>query len=202
MINPFKEITEYQGKNIFDLLSNIDLDMLFEPLREVFLINEDVPDIRICNQAVKFIVYCYSSESDKITIGGDRRREKAAVFALLDMDGNLYNDFVVLENEAVIEVVQAWLRRQKNHLFEYWITLREVYVQQQTAALKPLQNGDGGIDYNQKQKCVEHMADLKKMMKEAEAEVHQNDPMYKTLVEDVKKHSPKSTTIGPENFSI
>lgn len=195
MFSVYHEIVSSQSDNIFYLLAKLGKDVIFDDLTAAYEGDE------LLKKAVKFIVYCYSIDSDRISLGSDRRKEKAAIFKMLDIDPALYDDFVLLGEKAVVESAQKWLRDQDSVQFEFLTTLREAYVQQQAAALKPLEKASGGTDWDQKQKCIEHMASLKKMIKDAEAELKQNDPKLKEAHEEVQKASKKISTIGPENFA-
>jgi hypothetical protein len=108
----------------------------------------------------------------------------------------------MLNNMAIVKASQNWMRAQDSRQLEYLLTLQELYVQQQTAALQPLKKADGiNIDYDQKQKCMEHMTDLKKMIVDAESELQQNNPKLKQAYEEVRQARQKAPTTGPADYA-
>jgi hypothetical protein len=196
MISQFSEVVEHDEGDYKEHLDKVALLHIFEP------IFDEYKDIDVCKKIIKFIAYAYSIYSSKISIGGDRRKEKSGIFKTLEIPVELYQDVVLLNNMSIVKASQNWMRSQDNRQLEYLLTLEELYVQQQTAALQPLKKSDGiSIDYDQKQKCIEHMTDLKKMISDAESTLQQNDPKLKQAYEEVKTAKQKIKTLGPEAYA-
>ena len=197
MINLFTEITTYEGVNFQDHCERIGVFSIFEPIFSSMVFEDNLLHIKIA----KYIAYAHSIESPKLTMNGDRRKEIHAVFKDLEIEDEHYNGIVLLKDRDVVKCVQLWMSKQDNRQAEYLFTLQNAYVQQQTAALDNLKKSDGiNTDYDQKMRCIEHMTELKKMIKDAESELQQNDPKMKDLHQEVKKAAAKFV-LGPESFS-
>ena len=107
MTNPFHDIVNYNDGYFEDYLEKLSVLFVFEP---VF---NEYPDKAISKKVVKFICLCFSIESPKISVGGDRRTEKSNIFKelfgelkLLDeQKQTLYEDLVYLKNDKVVDSV-------------------------------------------------------------------------------------------------
>lgn len=196
MINSYFSVVNCKDENFEDYLNVINLLRIFEPIFNEY---EDKP---LCKQIVMYIAYTHTLESNKISVGGDRRKECHQVFKDLIIDEEYYEDLVLLKSDAVVKSVQMWMRYQDSNQIEYLFTLKNAYVQQQAAALNSLPKSTGiGIDFDQKQRCIEHMTELKKMIKDAESELQQNHEKLKEAYQDVKKATKIKNTVGPESFA-
>lgn len=157
----------------------------------------------LVKKIVIFIVYCYSKDSSKIALGDDRRQKKGDLFRSMNFphkDDNeeqfLYQSIVMLEERFVANAALAWLELQNYPAFRHWITLKDSYSQMQNAVLLP------SVEYDQRFRCVGYMNDLKKMIKEAEELLMQNDPALKPLYVEVKEKTIGiKKTMGPEDFA-
>ncbi len=196
MISLFNEIVNYDGVNFPDHCERIGVSYIFEPIFTSTVYDDNELHIKIA----KYIALTHSIESQKLTMSGDRRKEIHAVFKELGIDDEHYNGIILLKDRDVVKCVQLWMAKQDNRQAEYLFTLQNAYVQQQTAALDNLKKSDGiNTDYDQKFKCVEYMTELKKMIKDAEAELQQNDPKMKVVHQEVKKAA--KFTVGPETYA-
>lgn len=196
MVNGFSEIINYEG-DFNDILDKYNFVRIFEPVIVEFQEKE------VASQVIKYIAFSFSIESNKITVEGDRKKETTAIFRQLKIKEELYTDIILLQNRAVLKSVQAWCKFQDSAQLEYLFTLKEAYVQQQSASISPLKKSDGlNIDFDQKQKCIEHMAELRLMIKDAESELKQNDPKLKQAYKDIQQGLKKTNanTMGLETM--
>lgn len=196
MVNGFHETVSFDGdyEEIFDKFNFI---RIFDPIFKSF------PDKQEAGRIVKYIAYAFSLESNKITVSGDRRKETQDIFNELKIKKDLYTDVVLLQNNEILKSVQAWCKFQDSAQLEYLFTLKQAYVQQQSAAISPLKKSDGvNIDFDQKQKCIEHMRELKQWIKDAESELQQNNPKLKEAYKDILQGLKKtgSNTMGLETM--
>lgn len=198
MINLYQQITQYDGVNFHDHLERIGAFSIFEPILTSKFFDDNVVQIKSC----QYIAYTHSAESPKLNVGGDRRKMLNDVFKSLGIGDEFYQPLVCLEHPAVVEVVKKWMDKKDDRQLEFLFTLQNAYVQQQKASLEMLKKSDlVTIDYDQKMKCIEHMVELKKMIKDAESELQQNDPKLKQAYEEVKNAAKKSQTLSVENFA-
>lgn len=203
MTSPFHDIVNYNDAYFEDYLEKLSLFFIFEPVFTQY------PDKAIAKLVIKFICLCFSIESPKISVGGDRRTEKANLFKELfgelkiddEQKQNLYEDLVYLKNVEVIEAAKRWMKYKDNRQLEYLMTLHEQYVQQQQASLSPIRKATGEIDWSVKMNCVENMTKLKLMIKDAEAELQQNDEKLKEAYRETKATNKKKVHLGVERFA-
>lgn len=203
MVNLYKELTSdaesIHAMGFKEKLRDMEVLKIFEGLYTVYS-NEF-----LVKKIVLFIVYCYSKESDKIALGDDRRQKKGDLFRKMNFPHDndeqeqfLYQAVVMLEETYVAEAAMGWLEKQNYPSFTHWITLKDAYAQMQNAIMLPI----AMVDYDQKFRCVEYMNSLRKMIKEAEEMLMQNDVSLKPLYNEVKEKIPsRKNTIGPENFA-
>jgi hypothetical protein len=197
MINAFSEITAYDGLNFQEHLKNLNLFHLFEPIFTSNNFEENELHIKI----IQYIAFAFSIESPKLSLGGSWRKEASLIFKDLGIDDKYYDEVVILKSKEVLECVQAWMRYKDSRQIEYLFTLQTAYTQQQKASLENLKKADGvSTDYDQKMKCIQHMTELKGMVKDAESELQQNDVKLKESYMEVKKAAAKYT-VGPETFA-
>lgn len=209
MINSFQEITIFDGSDFRDHLGKVNLDHIFDPV-----LKEYVYDPGLCVRIIKYIAFSNSIESNKISVGGDRRKELHKIFRDLEFPQEgvdplfpnikraYYDEVVLMGNESVVESIIRWLKHKDNRQLEFLFTLQNAYVQQQAAALKEIKKSSGEVDYDQKYKCIGYMMDLKLKIKDAESELQQNDPKLKEAYEDVKQAKKTNSTTGVENYAF
>lgn len=197
MINLFQEIISFDGVNFQDHCDRIGVLYIFEPIFTSTVYDDNELHIKIA----KYIALTHSIESQKLTMSGDRRKEIHAIFKELGIDDEYYNGIVLLKDRDVLKSVQLWMAKQDSRQAEYLFTLQNEYVQQQTAALDNLKKSDGiNTDYDQKMRCIQHITELKTMIKDAESQLQQNDPKMKDAHQEVKRVVSKFT-VGPETYA-
>lgn len=197
MVDLFTEVIKFEGVNFVDHLERLGIYFVFETVMESDYFDDNVLKIKVC----QYVAYGHSIESRRITMGGDRRKELSDIFKFLGIDSKFYDSIVLMKNPAVVKSIQRWLDKKDSRQIEFLFTLNNAYVQQQAGSLADLKKSDLiNTDYDQKFKCIEHMTDLKKMIKDAESELQQSDPKLKEAYQDVKKAASK-VTVGIEHFS-
>lgn len=197
MVQTFSEVINFDGVNFQDHLKRLNIFHLFDKIFTSLLFDDNKVQIKV----IQYIIYSHSTESQKLSLGGDRRKECVKIFKELGLDDKYYEAVVMLANRDVLDCVQAWMKHQDSRQIEYLFTLENAYMQQQKASLEMLKKTDGlTVDYNQKMDCILHMTALKKMIKEAESELQQNDIRLKVAHGEVRKASAKFL-IGPESFA-
>jgi hypothetical protein len=188
MVNSFFETVTYAGDDYAEYLEKLNIISIFEPIFKAY------EDPELCKKIVKYVAYTHSLESDKLSVGGDRRKEVTKVFKDLSIPDEYYEDLVLLRNSAVIKSAQRWMQYRDNRQIEYLFTLQNAYAQQQAASLKDIKKSTGEVDYDQKQRCIEHMTELKQMIKDAESELQQNHEKLKEAYKEVTRAAKKKTT--------
>lgn len=195
MINGYFELVNSNDDDFENFLAQLNLFRIFE---SVF---QEYDDRELSKKIILYVAYTHTLESNKISVGGDRRKECHQVFKELKIPDEYYDDVVLLNSSSVLKSVQLWMQYQDSRQIEYLFTIQNAYMQQQAAALKDIKKSTGEVDYDQKQRCIEHMTELKKMIKDAESELQQNHEKLKEAYQDIKKASKIKNTIGPESFA-
>ena len=199
MVNAFAELTSYQG-DFSDIKEKYTFMDLFAPLFEQYAAQP-----KLATKIIKYILYAFSIESTKITLGGDRAKETTLLFKELGIDEgrskdeSLLEDIVLLQDDNVLICVNKWLKWQDSRQIEFLFTLHQEYVQQQHASLSKIRTSSGEIDWDQKMKCIEHLKELKVMIKDAESELMQNNPAMKHIFKAAERGNVKNT-MGAESF--
>lgn len=102
MVNSFQSIIT-QEDNFEDYLKKALLFKIFEPIIVTY------SDIETAKKIIKYIAFAYSMESTKITIGGDRAKEKEEIFDELffqngtKISPSIYEEVVLLHEMAVVK---------------------------------------------------------------------------------------------------
>ena len=163
MTHPYRTITEHVGS----LQSLFNIYPYMDTFKKIWEDEQYKGDFSIPTKIIKYIVFAFSIESEKITPNGDRGAEMRRIFKEMEIDENLYTNVVLLEDPNIREAAAKWLDYQDEPQLLYLWTLQMAYTQQQSASISNLVK-NGVIDYDQKQKCVEHMRQLKVWIKDAQ----------------------------------
>lgn len=197
MINAFASIQNYTGDNWEEYLNSIGL---YDVFKEILISYPDSDDVKCI---IRYIVWAYSVESDRIIIGRDWLQNKKEIFEAANVKPTqaLYNDLVLLQNSAVISVVNKWLCHQDSDVFQQLSLLKDLRLEMQQASVSKILKATGEVDYKAKYDCSIYAIELKSKIKDLEAEMIQNNAMLKEAVKEIKVAGKRKETIGVENFS-
>ena len=189
MVNAFQEIISYNGNDPISNLRKLGIENIFSPLVSIYISSS------VLGNVIKFIVYGYTMGSPKIGISKDRKKEKLKIMNDLGLAEEIHFDnLILLKNKVIVEVISEWLREGDNQQIEYVLTLKEIYLQQKIASVSDIKKSDGiNIDFDQKYRCIEYCEKLKKMIKDAESELQQNDPKFREVYSEIKSVKSKKT---------
>lgn len=193
MTNPYIAITNYNGMDWEGFLRSLSLAQVFHPLREIF-------DGELLGKVIKFIVWAYSEDSDRIIVGMEWQYNKKKIYNLVGLPGDAWHSIGLLENPVIVDVINKWLDVQNNQVFSEWCMLRELRREMQESATSRIETAGGQMDYDQKMKNATYVTKLRSMIEELEASLIQNSPTLKEGVREVRAKR-KSPTAGPENYS-
>lgn len=196
MISPFHQIVEYREDDWQEFLEQLLVVDIFMP------VIKEYADVQNLKSVIRYILYAYSQQSDKVILGMDWQKNKQQIFefVMVRPQKGLYEDLVLLKSEAVLETVQRWMDWQDADSFKMLQTLRDLRVEMQLSALSKIIKSSGEVDYSQKYLNAEYAIKLKGMIKELEAELIQNNIKMKDVVKEVKIEKNKFN-VGPETFS-
>lgn len=194
MINPYQNIIEYDGEDWNDYLTKICLIDIFKDLIPLF------KDKSALTQAIRYLAWTYSKDSDCVILGTDWFENKKRIFDKTLLPKEYFQDLVLLENRLVIKTIQRWLAFQDSATFSQLIMLKDLQQEMQESANSDIKKSSGEIDYDQKYKNACYVKDLKIMIDDLEQELIQNSPKLKFASQELSKAKAKNT-IGVETFA-
>ena len=196
MISPFHSIISYEGDEWQEFLDKMLLIDIFMPLFKEY------SEVSYIKSVIKYIVYAYSVDSDKIILGMEWQKNKQNIFeyVMIKPEKKSYEDLVLLRNSEVVKTINNWLEFQDNDAFRQMQVLKDLRVEMQISSLTDIKKASAEIDYDQKYKNACYANDLKKMIKDLESELIQNNQRLKDAVKEVRVTKSKFT-VGPETFS-
>jgi hypothetical protein len=193
MINAYSDILSYSGDEWEDFLTKICLIDIFKDLIPLF------KDKEALTQAIRYIVMCYSKDSDCVILGTDWVSNKKRIFDKVLIHKDYYPDLVLLENGIVIKAIQRWLSFQDSAVYSQLIMLKDLQQEMQDSANSSIKKANLEIDYDQKFKNAKYVNELKIMIDDLEQELIQNNPKLKEATKELSKAKAKNT-LGLEAF--
>jgi hypothetical protein len=197
MTIPYHSIINYQEDEWKEFLEKLLLVDIFMPVINEF---SDVNDLKC---AIRYIVYSYSSNSDKIVVGMEwlKNKEKIFDFVCARPIMELKDKLVLLKSEKVVETIHNWLNFQDQKTFTQMMVYKDLMIEMQLSANSPIKKSSSEIDFDQKFKNAEYAASLKKKIHELEQELIQNDAKLKDAIKELSKIRKGSGTVGVESFA-
>lgn len=196
MTEAYSEIIKFEEDGWEEFLEQICLYEIFKPVISAY------QDRDTLKRVIKYIVYAYSKNSDKIILGMEWQKNKQQIFefVLAKPIVGIYEDLVLLKSEEVVSTIHKWLEFQDSDTFKQLQVLRDLRIEMQLSANGSIVKANGEQDYTQKFLNAEYAMKLKVMIKDLETELIQNDMKMKDSVREVKTVKSK-VTVGPETFS-
>lgn len=196
MISPYHSIINHETDDWQDFLEKILLIDIFMP------VIKEYNDYATLKAVIRYIVYAYSPESDKVVLGMEWQKNKQNIFeaAMAKPEKTCYEDLVLLKNKAVVESIHKWMEFIDNDTFTQLQVLKDLRVEMQISSLTSILKASGEVDYDQKYRNATYASDLKKAIKDLESELIQNNTKLKDAVKEVRLSRSKFT-VGPETFS-
>jgi hypothetical protein len=199
MINPLQALSTYSGDDWYEYLDSISLSEIFRDL-----ILKYQADPALLKGIIRYIVWTYGKESDKITLGTDWLENKKRIFeaAQLPPMEDVLRNVVYLADEVVLVTIKRWIEFQDDDTWKELMMLKDLRSEMQVSANSQLKAGNGdAVNYDQKFKNAKYSIDLALMIKDCESKLLQNDPKFKDAVREVKQRSKSNISISPESFA-
>lgn len=210
MILPISSLTTYNGDEWEDYLEKICLIDIFRKI-----IDEFRSDKTLVTSIIKYIVWTYSLDSDKVIQGMEWQSNKRKIYedadmpvgdkALISSDQSIltyYEAFVLLKYPTVLQTVKKWLDFQDDENWSNWCMYNDLLVEMRIAANSPIKKNTGEIDYDAKMKCAQYINDLLKLKSDSESTLLQNNEKLKEAYAEVTKELRKADrkTMGVETM--
>ncbi len=197
MISAYASILQYQYDDWEEYFTKILLIDIFKPIVECY--KEDHVKLKC---AISFILHCYSLDSEKVILGQDWQKNKQAIFEdTCTPMKDLYEDLVLLKNDAVVSTIHNWLRHQDSPVHEELCVLKELKMEMQLSANAPIRKSSGEIDYTQKYLNTGYAFELRQKIRELEQELIQNNVRLKQAISEVRIVNKPKNTLKPENYA-
>jgi hypothetical protein len=199
MINPIKDLTSYTGTDWAEYLDRLCLYEIFKDL-----VAKYGGEPTYLQGVIRYIVWAYSKDSEKITLGMNWLENKKRIYeaAFLPPLEDFLRDILYLQDAIVLATVKKWIELQDDDTWKELIMLKDLRTEMQLSANSPLTNGNSGINYDQKFKNAKYSMDLSIMIRECELKLLQNDPYLKEAIQEVKRAGKKNNHfISPESFA-
>lgn len=195
MVSAYNEIVSYDGNEWEDYFNKICLIDIFQDFINIF------KDRTVLRQAVRYIMWTYSKESDCIILGIDWLKNKQMIFEKTLLQDVYYQDLVLLKNPVIVKTIHKWLTFNDSAVFNRLMMLKELQVEMQESATSKILKSSGEVDFDQKYKNACYVKDLGKMIEDLEQELLQNDNKMKEGVREIRKATKTKNTIGVETFA-
>jgi hypothetical protein len=199
MVNPLQALSTYSGDDWYEYLDSISLYEIFRDLIVKYQANPS-----LLKGIIRYIVWAYSKDSDKITLGTDWLENKKRIFesAQLPPMENILHDVVFLGDDVILITIKRWIDFQDDDTWKELMMLKDLRSEMQLSANSALKSGNGeAVNYDQKFKNAKYSIDLALMIKDCESKLLQNDPRFKDAVREVKQRSKSNISISPESFA-
>lgn len=195
MISAYNEIITFEGDDWEDYFTKVCLIDIFKDFINLF------KDRSVLRQAIKYVAWAYSKDSDCVILRLDWLQNKRKIFDKALLHDVYYEDLVLLKNPIVVKTIHRWLEFQDSAIFSRLSMLKELQVEMQQSAISEIKKSSGEIDYDQKYKNACYVKDLGKMIDDLEQELLQNDSKLKMAVKEIRSASKNKNTIGVETFA-
>lgn len=195
MVSAYNEIISYDGDEWEDFFYKICLIDIFMDFIKLF------KDKAVLKQAINYILFAYSKDSDCIILSMDWLENKKKIFERTMLQDVYFQDLVLLRNPIVVQTIHRWLSFQDSAVFSRLTMLKELQVEMQQSSTSKILKSSGEIDFDQKFKNACYVKDLGKMIDDLEQELLQNDSRLKDAVREVRTAVKTKNTIGVETFA-
>lgn len=196
MINAYQELIGYNGDDFEEFCRRICLIEIFKDLIEKYQDPEKVKTI------VKYIVWAYSRQSDKVIEGRSWKVNKQEIFKAAGVPEELADEVMDFDGDDVIrDTINKWLDFQDDEALTELYMLKDLRREMQKSANSIIRKSSGEVDYDQKMKNAEYSKTLRGMITAVQAELIQNDTKLKEAARETKTSRQRRNTIGLENFA-
>lgn len=198
MTQPYYSIIEYEEDDWGEFLERVCLIEIFKPVIEYY------KDIGTLKCVIRYIVYAYSLESDKVILGMEWQKNKQHIFefVLAKPIKDIYEELVLLKNPSVVAAIHNWLEFGDNDTFKQLSSLKDLRVEMQLSSVSAIKKPSMEIDYDQKFKNAEYSAKLKIMISDLESELIQNNHKLKEGVKEIKTAQNKKNSRSVGSYAV
>lgn len=194
MISAYNDILAYESDEWEDYLTQICLIDIFKDFIVLF------KDRQALKQAIRYVVWCYSKNSECVILGTDWYENKKRIFDKCLLAKEYFTDLVLLENRIVVNTIQRWIDFQDSNVFANLMSLKDLMIEMRLSSNSKILKSSGEVDYSQKYLNATYVQELGKMVDDLEQELIQNSPKLKVAAREVATAKNKNT-FGVEAFA-
>lgn len=194
MISAYSDLISYDGDEWENYLTQICLFDIFKDFIGLF------KDRQALKQAIRYVVWCYSKNSECVILGTDWYENKKRIFDKCLLPKEYFTDLVLLENRIVVSTIQRWIDFQDSNVFANLMSLKDLMIEMRLSSNSKIIKSSGEVDYSQKYLNATYVQELGKMIEDLEQELIQNTPKLKMSVREVAIAKTKNT-FGVESWA-
>jgi hypothetical protein len=198
MINAYKELTTHDGDDWQEFLEKI---CLFEIFKELIIAYQHEPGLVKC--IIRYIVWAYSKDSDKVILGEDWMANKKRIYEAADLPPTeqMQENILYYKDDVVLLTIKKWIQHQDSDAYTEITMLQDLRTEMQISANSDIKNANDETNYDQKFKNAKYSIELYHMIKDATEKLIQKDVRFKDAMNEIRKASKTRTTVGPETFA-
>lgn len=194
MINAFVSVQNYDGDDWESYLEKICLLDIFSEIIKAY------PENSIRKGIIAFIALAYSIDSDAVVLGMDWKKNKTIIFQRTGLPQSMWQEVGEFKSDAVLKSINRWINMADSDTWVQLSVLRDLRQEMQSSANSPIRKSSGEIDFSQKYLNAGYANELKKMIRDLESELIQNNLKLKDAVKEIKNHKVKQT-MSVESFA-
>lgn len=194
MIIPTNDLINYDGTDWEQYLNKLALYDIFKDLCEEYGNDKD-----ILTGLMRYLIWCYSVDSNKIVLRQEWLANKKRIFKAAELPAVMEQDVVYLKNKTILYTAKRWLNSQNDENYCTFAMLNDLISEMRIAANSPIKksitrdNPSGEIDYDAKRKCAESVIDLLAKKAEVEQKFIQNNDKLKEAYKEVSHLNNKQS---------
>jgi hypothetical protein len=174
---------------------------LFEIFKDLIIAYQHEPGLAKC--IIRYIVWAYSKDSDKVILGDDWMANKKRIYEAADLPPTeqMQENILYYKDTLVLQAIKKWIQYQDSDAYTEITMLQDLRTEMQISANSDIKNANTETNYDQKFKNAKYSIELYHMIKDATEKLIQKDVRFKDAMTEIRKASKTRTTVGPETFA-
>lgn len=197
MVNAYYALINHEEDDWQEFLNKICLIDIFMDL--ILNYGHNKP---LLKSFIKYIVWCYSPQSDKVIIGDDWEENKKRIFDAAGFEpiDSYLQATVYLKDEIVVKTINKWLNFQDNDINAQLKSLQDLQLEMRISSNSDIKKASSETDFDQKFKNACYVGDLRKMINNLQDELIQSSPKLKEAYKEIKQVISKKNTKSVEEL--
>lgn len=188
MIIPTNDLINYQGDDWEQYLTKLCLYDIFKDLFEAY-----GTDKEILTGLMRYLVWAYSADSNKIVLRQEWLANKKRIFKIASLPNVMEPNVVYLKDKVILYTAKRWLTSQNEENWATYCMLNDLIMEMRVAANLPVLKSTGEIDYKTKMDCASYVIELITKKAEIEQKFIQNNEKLKEAYKEVSHLTSKQS---------